>query len=140
MAVWKYITFSAGLFAAVTGLADASPVTVRNETVLRAGPRADSRAIGQIPAGTKMEMTACSGGYCQVDFNGIAGFVNAADFSTAGAVRSPLASSAENAHRSRNRVSHKSTPAGSPSGSAPSVATGDRVHTVTPSSVTPARP
>jgi hypothetical protein len=53
--------------------------TVRSDVVLRAGPGADFRAIGHVPRGTELETTDCIGGWYQVEFNGIAGFVGAAD-------------------------------------------------------------
>jgi uncharacterized protein YraI len=83
----KCITLSAGLLAVAIGAAAAEPVTVRNDAVLRAGPDASFSVIGHLPIGTKMEMTNCTAGWCQVDFNGIAGFVGATDLGNAGAVR-----------------------------------------------------
>jgi hypothetical protein len=53
--------------------------TVRNDVILRAGPGADFSAIGHVPGGTELETTDCIGGWCRVEFNGIAGFVRAAD-------------------------------------------------------------
>jgi hypothetical protein len=53
--------------------------TVRSDVVLRAGPGADFSAIGHVPRGTELETTDCIGGWYQVEFNGIAGFVGAAD-------------------------------------------------------------
>jgi uncharacterized protein YraI len=51
--------------------------TVRSDVVLRAGPGADFRAIGHVPGGTELKTTDCMGGWCRVEFNGIAGFVGA---------------------------------------------------------------
>jgi len=119
MNIRQYITLSAGLLAISTGFGAAAPATVKNEVILRAGPAASFSAIGHIPAGTKLETTDCRGGWCQVDFNGITGFVGAADFGTAGGVRSPPRASAENAQRSQNRVSRRSAPASSSTSSAP---------------------
>jgi hypothetical protein len=53
--------------------------TVRSNVVLRAGPGADFSAIGHVPRGTELETTDCIGGWYRVEFNGIAGFVGAAD-------------------------------------------------------------
>jgi hypothetical protein len=53
--------------------------TVGSDVVLRAGPGADFSAIGHVPGGTELETTDCIGGWCRVEFNGIAGFVRAAD-------------------------------------------------------------
>jgi hypothetical protein len=54
-------------------------MTVRSEVVLRAGPGAGFSAIGHVPGGTELETTDCIGGWCRAEFNGIAGFVSAAD-------------------------------------------------------------
>jgi hypothetical protein len=70
--------------------------TVRSEVVLRAGPGADFSAIGHVPGGTELEMTDCIGGWCQVEFNGIAGFVGAADLGNVTAIRRSSARRAEN--------------------------------------------
>ena len=70
--------------------------TVRSDVVLRAGPGADFSAIGHVPGGTKLETTDCMGGWCQVEFNGISGFVGAADLGNDAAIRSSSARRAEN--------------------------------------------
>jgi hypothetical protein len=70
--------------------------TVRSDVVLRAGPGADFSAIGHVPGGTELETTDCMGGWCRVEFNGIAGFVGAADLGNDAAIRSSSARRAEN--------------------------------------------
>jgi hypothetical protein len=97
--------------------------TVRSEVVLRAGPGADFSAIGHVPGGTELEMTGCIGGWCQVEFNGIAGFVGAADLGKVTAIRRLSAIRAENRKLSspkhlrtnkivsRDRLQTKSPPA-----------------------------
>jgi hypothetical protein len=65
--------------------------TVRSDVVLRAGPGADFRAMGYVPRGTELETTDCIGGWYQVEFNGITGFVGAADPGNDTAVRRPSA-------------------------------------------------
>jgi uncharacterized protein YraI len=101
------IMLGTGLFIVATGFANAATVMIGNQSILRAGPGSTFSVIGHIPAGTKVEMTACAGGWCQVEFNGIAGFVGASDVGTAGrAGNSPR----ENVDRSHNLVSHRSTP------------------------------
>jgi hypothetical protein len=70
--------------------------TVRSDVVLRAGPGADFSAIGHVPRGTELETTDCIGGWYQVEFNGIAGFVGAADPGNDTAIRRPSARRAEN--------------------------------------------
>jgi uncharacterized protein YraI len=70
--------------------------TVRGDVVLRAGPGTDFSAIGHVPDGTELEMTDCKGGWCQVEFNRIAGFVRATDLGNITAIRSSSARRAEN--------------------------------------------
>jgi hypothetical protein len=70
--------------------------TVRSDVVLRAGPGADFSAIGHMPGGTELETTDCMGGWCQVEFNGIAGFVGAADLGKDAAIQSSSARRPEN--------------------------------------------
>jgi hypothetical protein len=70
--------------------------TVRGDVVLRAGPGADFSSIGHVPGGTELETTDCMGGWCRVEFNGIAGFVGAADLGNDAAIRSSPARRAEN--------------------------------------------
>jgi uncharacterized protein YraI len=60
-----------GLFVVATGFANAATVTTGNQSVLRAGPGSTLSVIAHMPAGTKVEVTDCAGGRCQVDFNGI---------------------------------------------------------------------
>jgi hypothetical protein len=62
--------------------------TVRSDVVLRAGPGVEFSAIGHVPGGTKLETTDCAGGWCQVKFNGIAGFMGAVDLGNDAAVGS----------------------------------------------------
>jgi hypothetical protein len=70
--------------------------TVRNDVVLRAGPGAEFSAIGHVPGGTELETTDCMGGWCQVEFNRIIGFVGAADLGNDTAIGSSSARRAEN--------------------------------------------
>jgi hypothetical protein len=70
--------------------------TVRSDVVLRAGPGADFSRIGHVPGGTELETTDCMGGWCRVEFNGITGFVGAADLGNDAAIRSSSARRAEN--------------------------------------------
>jgi uncharacterized protein YraI len=135
------ITLSAGLLAVAAGLAAAEPVTVRNDAVLRAGPGASFSVIGHLPTGTKMEMTDCTTGWCQVDFNGIAGFVGATDLGNAGGVRRSPQSAVENVQRIRTRISHRSAPAGSPTSSARLGEGGaTSKHALSPSALPPTHP
>jgi N-acetylmuramoyl-L-alanine amidase len=104
------IMLGTGLFVVATGFAHATTLTTASQSVLRAGPGATFSVIGHMPAGTKLEPTDCRGGWCQVDFNGTTGFVGAADLGTARRIANSPRSTAENAHRSYNRVSHGSPP------------------------------
>jgi uncharacterized protein YraI len=81
--------------------------TVRNDVVLRAGPGAEFSAIGHVPGGAELETTDCMGGWCQVEFNGIAGFAGAADLGNDAAIRSSSARRAEN--RKLTSVKHLRT-------------------------------
>jgi uncharacterized protein YraI len=70
--------------------------TVRSDVVLRAGPGANFSAIGHVSGGTELETTDCIGGWCQVEFKRIAGFVGAADLGNDTAIRRSSARTAEN--------------------------------------------
>ena len=69
--------------------------TVRSDVVLHAGPGADFSAIGHVPGGTELKTTDCMGGWCRVQFNGIAGFVGA-DLGNDAVIRSSSARTPEN--------------------------------------------
>jgi hypothetical protein len=116
MPMCKSLTLSAGLLAVATGFAAAASLTVRGDIVLRAGPGADFSAIGHVPSGTELETTDCAGGWCQVEFNGIAGFAGAADLGNDAAIRSLSARSAKG---NRTRVMRRSAPSSSRTRSAP---------------------
>jgi uncharacterized protein YraI len=119
MRIWKSITLSASLLVVATGFAVAASVTVRSDADLRAGPGANFNSIGHLPGRTELETTNCAGGWCQVEFKGIAGFVGAADLGNDAAVRSSPARGAENRQRSRTRVTHRLAHAGSARRSVP---------------------
>jgi hypothetical protein len=70
--------------------------TVRSDVVLRAGPGGDFSAIGHVPGGSELQTTHCTGGWCQVEVNGIAGFVGAADLGNDTTIRRSSARRAEN--------------------------------------------
>jgi uncharacterized protein YraI len=133
------IMLGTGLFVVATGFANAATVTTGNQTVLRAGPGSTFSVIGHMPAGTKVEVTDCTGGWCRVDFNGIAGFVGTPDLGTAGRIGSSPRSRAANVDRSRNRLSHRSTPERSVTRAVGSNGQ-PPAHTLTPSALSPAHP
>jgi uncharacterized protein YraI len=122
----------AGLAVAATGAANADMVTTRGESVLRGSPDPASRVIGHIPAGSRLDVAGCAGGWCQVPFNGTVGFVAAPDLRTAARTGASPRATAENVHGSRSRVSRRSTP--SNQGSRLSV------HALTPAALPPAHP
>jgi uncharacterized protein YraI len=138
MAMRKSITLSASLLAVATGFAAAAPVTARSDVALHAGPGPNFGVIGHVPGGTRLETTDCTGGWCQVEFNGIAGFVGVGDLRTGAAVGSSPAASAENGQRGRARLTRRPTPAGSAARSAP--AGEDRDLFVLPAQPQPAAP
>jgi hypothetical protein len=70
--------------------------TVRSAVVLRAGPGRNFSAIGHVLGGTELETTDCKDGWCQVEFNGIAGFVGAVDLGNDTAIRRSSARRAKN--------------------------------------------
>jgi hypothetical protein len=113
MPLWKSITLSTSLLAVATGFAAAASVTVRSDVVLRAGPGAEFSAIDHVPGGTVLEATDCMGGWCQVEFNAIAGFVGVADFENDAAIRSSSARRAGNRQRRRARLARRPAPVGS---------------------------
>ena len=80
---WTCIILGSGLLVVATGFASAATLTTANQSDVRAGPGSNFSVIGHMPAGTKVEVTDCTGGWCQVDFNGIAGFVSTPDLGTA---------------------------------------------------------
>jgi hypothetical protein len=96
-------------------------VTLRSDIVLRAGPGTEFSEIAHVPGGTELETTDCAGGWCQVEFNGIAGFVDVADFEsdTAAIRRSLSARRAKNRQRGPTRVTRRPAPTGSAPRSAP---------------------
>jgi uncharacterized protein YraI len=119
MAMWKSVTLSASLLAVATGFAAAAPATVKSDAALRAGPGPTFGVIGHVPGGTRLETTDCRGGWCQVEFNGIAGFVGAADLTTGAAVGSSSAARVENGQRGGTRLTRRPAPAAPAARSAP---------------------
>jgi uncharacterized protein YraI len=117
---WTCIMLGTSLFVIAAGSANAATLTVENRSVVRAGPGSTFSVIGQMPAGTKVEVTDCTGGWCQVNFNGITGFVSTPDLSPARHSGNSPRSTAENVHRSHSRVSPRSTPDRSATRAAPS--------------------
>jgi uncharacterized protein YraI len=134
------IMLGAGLFAIATGFANAA-VTTGNHSVLRAGPGSTFSVIDRLPAGTKVEVSDCTSAWCQVGFNGMAGFVATPDLGTA-SHRKLAPSTTENVRRSHKRVNPRSSPdrfsdAGR---SRSNKGSESSAHTLTPSALPFARP
>jgi uncharacterized protein YraI len=117
---WTCIMLGFSLLVIATGSTNAAPLTAENQSVVRAGPGSTFSVIGQMPAGTKVEVTDCTGGWCQVNFNGITGFVSTADLSAARRSGNSPRSAAQSVHRSHSRVGPRSTPDRSVTRAAPS--------------------
>jgi uncharacterized protein YraI len=114
------IVLGTSLFVVATASTNAATLTAGNQSVVRAGPGSTFSVIGQMPAGTKVEVTDCTGGWCQVNFNAIRGFVSTPDLSPARRSGNSPRSTAENVHRSHSRVSPRPTPDRSVTRAAPS--------------------
>jgi hypothetical protein len=128
-----------GLFVVAAGFANAATVTMGNQTVLRAGPGSTFSEIAHMPAGTKVEVTDCTGGWCQVEFNGITGFVGIPDRGTTRRIENSPRSAARNAHRSR--VSRRTTPDHSVTRTLRSDGGSESpAHALTPSALPPGHP
>jgi uncharacterized protein YraI len=74
---WKCSMLSASMLALSTGWAAAAPAVVLDYLNLRFGPGYDYYIITVIPAGWTVNAGVCADGWCQVNVNGIIGFVDA---------------------------------------------------------------
>jgi uncharacterized protein YraI len=105
---------------------------VRSDVVLLAGPGAEFSVIGHVPGGSELETTDCKGGRCRVEFNGITGFVGAADLGNDATIRSSSARRAENRkltspkHLRTNKIVSRERSQISPPPATNSFATGER--------------
>ena len=77
MNTWKCSMLSASIVALSTGWAAAAPAVVLDYLNLRVGPGYEYGIIEVIPAGWTINAGACVDGWCQVNVNGIAGYVDA---------------------------------------------------------------
>jgi uncharacterized protein YraI len=68
---------SASIVALSTGWAAAAPAVVLDYLNLRVGPGYDYGVIEVIAAGSIVDAGGCADGWCQVNVNGIAGYVDA---------------------------------------------------------------
>jgi len=74
---WKSAALGASLVVLSAGWALAAPAIVLDYLNLRAGPGYNYAVIEIIPAGWMVEAGGCADGWCQVNDNGIAGYVDA---------------------------------------------------------------
>jgi hypothetical protein len=77
MNTFKCFTLSAGIVALSTGWAAAAPAVVLDYLNLRIGPGYDFYIIEVIPAGWIVNGGGCADGWCQVNVNGVVGWVDA---------------------------------------------------------------
>jgi hypothetical protein len=77
MNTWKCSMLSASIVALSTGWAAAAPAVVLDFLNLRVGPGYDYGVIEVIAAGAIIDAGGCADGWCQVNVNGIAGYVDA---------------------------------------------------------------
>ena len=76
MNAWNRSIMSVSFLALSTGWAAAAPAVVLDYLNLRAGPGYDNYIIEVIPAGWIINAGGCADGWCQVNVNGIVGFVD----------------------------------------------------------------
>lgn len=62
----KSLLGAAGLLLLSTGIAAAVPAQVMTDLNLRAGQGTNYRVIGVLPAGSVVDVSGCSGGWCYV--------------------------------------------------------------------------
>jgi len=77
MNTWKCSMLSAAITALSTGWAAAAPAVVLDYLNLRVGPGYGYGVIEVIPSGWIVDAGACGDGWCQVNVDGIAGYVDA---------------------------------------------------------------
>jgi uncharacterized protein YraI len=77
MKTWKCSMLSASIVALSTGWAAAAPAVVLDYLNLRFGPGYDYYIIEVIPAGWLVDAGGCADGWCQVNVNGVPGYVDA---------------------------------------------------------------
>lgn len=69
------VALAAALSVLTAVAAAASPGFVNTTVNLRQGPTTTTPVIAKIPAGSRVNVTTCSGGWCQVAFAGKSGYV-----------------------------------------------------------------
>lgn len=78
MHTMKRLLLGAGLVALSAGAAAAAPATVESGLNLRSGPGTEYAVIDTMPAGARVDVGGCTGGWCQVSFNGEQGYASRA--------------------------------------------------------------
>jgi uncharacterized protein YraI len=77
MNTWKCSMLSVSIVALSTGWAAAAPAVVLDYLNLRYAPGYDQYILEVIPAGWIVNAGVCADGWCQVNVNGVVGFVDA---------------------------------------------------------------
>ena len=79
----RCLLLSAGIVALSTGWVAAAPTVTRDFISLRSGPGFKFRVVEVIPPGSLVDARNCSVGWCQVNTNGVIGYVDSGylDFS-----------------------------------------------------------
>jgi uncharacterized protein YraI len=93
---------AAALVALSVAPALADPGYVKSTVHLRAGAGTDKESLGKIPAGSLVDASNCTDGWCEVDWKGKKGFSIATALDLSGRV--PRQGSAPAARRVRGRV------------------------------------
>ena len=90
----KCLLLSAGIVALSTGWAAAAPAVARDFLSLRSGPGFKFRVVEVIPPSSLLDARNCSVGWCQVNINGVVGYVDSGhlDFSASSPITSAVAS------------------------------------------------
>ena len=90
----KCLLLSAGIVALSTGWAAAAPAGARDFLSLRSGPGFKFRVVEVIPPGSLVDARNCSVGWCQVNINGVIGYVDSGhlDFSASSPMTYAVAS------------------------------------------------
>lgn len=87
--VGAHAAFFAALVALLPICASAAPGVVNTTVNLRQGPGTSTPIVGKIPAGSPVEVGACSGEWCLTTFQGMSGYVIATALAQGGPAGPP---------------------------------------------------
>ena len=76
MHTMKRLLLGVGLVALSAGAAAAAPAVVESGVNLRSGPGTGYAVIDTMPAGARVDVTSCTGGWCHVAYNGEEGYAS----------------------------------------------------------------